>query len=145
MDSLNAIEIRMVKTVGKSEGRCAPDPYAVIDPGATEDLVGGLGWRISYISNQVEILSGALTGIRTKALPKVDAITAIETIGGEAILIGMGGVTCDSRKVQYESLFNSHHLRAHGTIVDNVAKEHGGKQCLKIKVDEKNKKCTSQF
>ena len=82
MDSFDTNKIRMVKTIGMSAGRCNPEPYAVIDPGATEDLVGGLGWRISFVSNQVEILCGALTGMGTKALPIVDAITAIETAGG---------------------------------------------------------------
>ena len=65
--------------------------------------------------------------------------------GGETILIGMGGVTYDSRKVQYESLFNSHHLRQHGTIVNDVAKSHGGKQNLQLKINEQIKNVPLEF
>ena len=82
MDSFSAVKICMVKTVGMFAGCCNIKPYTLIDTGATEDLVGGLGWRISFVSHQVEILSGALTGMGNKPLPIVDAITAIETAGG---------------------------------------------------------------
>ena len=62
----------------------------------------------------------------SKALPEVDAITAINTTYGEIILIGMGGVAWGKRQEKYESLFNSHHLRSFGTIINDLAKEHGG-------------------
>eukprot|EP00957_Ditylum_brightwellii_P091137 6939183-Ditylum_brightwellii.AAC.1 len=32
--------------------------------------------------------------------------------------------------MQHETLLNSHHLRANQVVVDDVAKKHGGKQCL---------------
>ena len=56
-----------------SKGRRSTEPYAVIDPGAVEELIGGDGWYISFVSTQTETLSGALEGIGTFTLPKVDA------------------------------------------------------------------------
>ena len=38
------LPIRMVKPM--PAGSFSSTPYAVIGPGATEDIVGGLGWRI---------------------------------------------------------------------------------------------------
>ena len=36
---------------------------------------------------------------------------------------------------QLDSLINLHHLRQNGIIVNDVAKQHGGSQYLKIRLD----------
>jgi len=128
--------LRMLKrteSVGMSNGRKTLLPYAVIDPGAEQDVIGGVGWHIMHFSDESETLSAALDGMGTAVLPKVDAVTAVEDSNGRVVLIGMGGVAYDRRTTQHEALWNSHHLRAQGAIVDDVAKTAGGTQCLKFK------------
>ena len=119
-----------------SRGRRNIQPYAVIDPGAVEELIGGDGWYITYISTQTETLSGALEGMGTLTLPKVDAITAVKNSNGKVILLGVGNATHDARTTQYESLLNSHHLRSNGVDVQDISRRHGGLQRLEIKVGQ---------
>ena len=127
--------IRRLDSIGMSRGRSSVQPYAVIDPGAVEELIGGDGWHISFISTQTETLSGALEGMGTLTLPKVDAITAVNDSKGKVMLLGVGNVTYDVRHTQYESLLNLHHLRTSGVDVQDIAKCHGGLQRLEITVD----------
>ena len=127
--------IRRNVSVGISRGRSTEPPYAVIDPGATEDLIGGVGWHIVHISQRHEVLRGAIDGMGTIALPKVDAITSVTDVKGNVHLLGFGNVTHDSRKTQHESLLNSHHMRNNGVKVNDVAKKHGGEQNLELKVE----------
>ena len=138
--SINDVEgiIRRTTSVGMSRGRPSRQPYAVIDPGAEEELIGGDGWHIVYVSGQTTSLSGAIEGMGSITLPKIDAITSVKDKDGNTILLGVGNATFDRRPSQYESLWNSHHLREHGTIVDDVAKSHGGQQCLKVKEPDGN-------
>ena len=103
--------IRRLDSIGMSRGRRSIQPYAVIDPGAVEELIGGDGWYISFVSTQTETLSGALEGMGTFTLPKVDAITAVENSKGEVILLGVGNATHDSRPTQHESLFASPQIK----------------------------------
>ena len=125
--------LRRFPSVGESSGRRTRQAYTVVDTGAVEELVGGIGWHILHVSNKTETLSGALEGMGTRTLPKVDAVTAVEDENGEVILLGVGNATYDRRIAQYESLWNSHHLRFAGIIVDDTSKSHGGEQCIKIK------------
>ena len=74
-----------------------------------------------HFSDESETLSAALDGMGTAVLPKVDAVTAVEDSNGRVVLIGMRGVAYDRRTTQHEALWNSHHLRAQGAIVDDVA------------------------
>ena len=128
--------IRRLDSIGMSQGRRSNQPYAVIDPGAVEELIGGDGWYINYISTQTETLTGALEGMGTLTLPKVNAITAVKTSIGKIILLGVGNATYDARATQYESLLNSHHLRSNGVDVQDIARCHGGLQRLEIKVGQ---------
>ena len=86
-----------------------------------------------HFSDESETLSAVLDGMGTTVLPKVDAVTAVEDSNGRVVLIGMGGVAYDRHTTQHEELRNSHHLRAQGTIVNDVAEIAGGTQCLKFK------------
>ena len=128
-------KIRRNTSVGMSSGRRIIPPYAVIDPGAEEDLVGGVGWYIRHISDSSQTLNGAIDGMGSITLPRVDAITAVNDSRGNVVLLGVGAVTYDCRLTQYESLLNSHHLREHGTVVNDIARCHKGKQNLEILVD----------
>ena len=49
--------------------RPSTQPYAVIDPGAETDLIGGLGWHVLYLSDDSEQLTGALSGMGARVLP----------------------------------------------------------------------------
>ena len=49
-----------------SRGRTLHPPYAVIDPGAEKEVIGGVGWHIIHFSDRSEALSGALTGMGSK-------------------------------------------------------------------------------
>ena len=129
--------IRRSTSVGISRGRTTRPPYAVIYPGATEDLVGGLGWRIVHVSKRTETLLGAISGMGSVTLPKVDAITAVTDVDGTVQLLGFGNVTYDGRVTQHESLLNSHHMRNHGCIVNDIATTHGGAQDMQFKVEGK--------
>ena len=136
VENTSSKRIRMVKkvaSIGMSRGRKRHPTYTVIDPGAEQDLIGGTGWHIIHFSDKSEPLGGALQGMGTQVLPKVDAITAMEDEDGKVVLLGFGGVAYDRRITQNESLWNSHHMRAQGSIVDDIAKEVGGTQCMKIK------------
>ena len=42
----------------------------------------------------------------------------------------VGNAAYDRRVTQYESLWNSHHLRSNGIVVNDVAKDKGGDQCI---------------
>ena len=112
------------KTAGMTVERCK-QPYTVIDSGATEDFIGGIGWKILNVTDRVEILSD-FRGLGSCVLPKVDGVTAISDSTGKIHLIGCGNVTYDKRPAQYESLWNSHHLRQNKIIVNDVSTEHGG-------------------
>ena len=138
--------IRRNTSVGISRGRTVKQPYyAVIDPGAAEDLVGGLGWQVTFISRRTETVAGALNGMGTITLPKVDAITAVVDDKNNVHLLGFGNVSFDSRISQHESLLNSHHLRDNGCVINDVAKKHGGKQNMEIKVDNQLTKIPFSF
>ena len=51
--------------VGISGGPKTHQPYAVIDPGAEQDLIGGVGWQILHFSDLSEPLQGPSKGIGT--------------------------------------------------------------------------------
>ena len=100
-----AMRVRMVKkTVGMSAGYRQPEPCTVLDSGATSDLIGGLGWKIVRITSQRELLSGALDGMGTCVLSKVDGVTAVKDSKGKTVLLGMGNVPWDRRQTQVESV-----------------------------------------
>ena len=133
--------IRMLKTnvsAGMSRGSTRQLPYAVIDPGAEREVIGGVGWRILHFSDKSESLSGALTGMGCQVLPSVDAVTTVKDENGNKILLGIGDAAYDRRTTQNESLWNSHHLRSNGIKVSDVAIEQGGEQCMYIKNENGN-------
>ena len=128
--------IRAVKratSVGMSRGRIQHPPYAVIDTGAEREIIGGVGWHILHFSDKSEGIHGALSGMGSEVLPSVDAVTAVNDSEGRVILLGVGEAAFDRRVTQYESLWNSHHLRANKVKVDDVARNEGGEQCIRIK------------
>jgi hypothetical protein len=129
-------KVRRFKSLGISKGRTCKPTYAVIDSGADQDHVGN-GWRIVHISRSMETLVGALDGMGSVSLHKVDAICAVMTSKNNVQLIGIGGATWDGRPSQHESLFNSHHLRSNKVQVNDVAKVHGGSQDIRIEIDGK--------
>jgi len=61
-------------------------------------------------------------------LPFVDAVTAVEDTDGKVVLIGVGDAGYDRRK-------NVYHMRSNGVIVDDIAKEVGGKQSFTVTDD----------
>ena len=127
-------------SVGMSRGSSRYPPYAVIDPGAEMEVIGGVGWRILHFPQKSETLNGALTGMGSEVLPTVDAVTAVEDEDGRVILLGIGEAAFDRRTTQHESLWNSHHLRSHNIVVDDVAKKDGGGQCIILKDQEGNER-----
>ena len=74
-----------------SQGRKGHLPYAVIDPGAEQDLIGGVGFAILHFSDEVEPLTGPLQSMGTEVLPKVDAVTAVEDKEGKVLGKGHTG------------------------------------------------------
>ena len=128
--------IRAIKrsaSIGMSRGSTRHSSYAVIDPGADKELIGGIGWHILHFSDKSETLSGALEGMGSSVLPSVDAVTAVKDSEGRVVLLGIGEAAFDRRVTQYESLWNSHHLRSNKVQVHDVAKNEGGNQCISLK------------
>jgi hypothetical protein len=64
----------------------------------------------------------------------VDAITAVNDLRENVVLLGVGGVTYDCRLTQYEPLLNSHHWRQNGTVANNIARHHTGKFLLMVDI-----------
>jgi hypothetical protein len=62
-------KIRSNASVGMSSGSRNVRPYAVFDPGAEEDLVGGVGWYIRHISDSIQTLNGVIDGMGSITLP----------------------------------------------------------------------------
>lgn len=124
--------IRRNTSVGMSRGRNTQPTYAVIDPGAEQDHVGD-GWRVVHLSESTETLRGALDGMGSVVMHKVDAVTAVLDSNGDVHLIGVGSATWDGRSSQHESLINSHHVRSSKCEVNDVAKIHGGSQDVRLK------------
>ena len=82
--------IRMLKkttSIGMSRGSSRFPPYAVIDPGAEKEVIGGVGWKILHFSDRSEALNGALAGMGTEVLPTVDAVTTVKDTDGRVILL----------------------------------------------------------
>ena len=50
---------RNIASIGISKGRTYRHPYAVIDLGAEQEHIG-TGWHITYVSERVETLNGAI-------------------------------------------------------------------------------------
>ena len=71
----------------------------------------------------------------TAVLPKVDTSVEVEDKNGKLVLLGNGGSTFHMRITPYEPLYNSHHMRSHGAIVYDKAKNVIGSQCFKVKDD----------
>ena len=110
--------------------RTSDPARAIMDPGTEHDIIGGEGWKIlSKESTEEATLGGALNGMGSRNLPVVMAITAVDTIDGTFIM-GAGRAGWDNRPSQTESLFNTHDLRAHGVVVNDVTKRDGGEQNL---------------
>ena len=133
--------IRMLKraaSVGMSKSRIRHPPYAVIDPGAEREVIGGVGWRILHFSDKSESLSGALAGMGSESLPSVDAVTSAKDTEGRTVLLGIGDAAYDRRTTQHEALWNSHHLRSNNVQVSDVAAELGGDQCIRVKDHNRN-------
>ena len=84
-----------------------------------------------HIFSRTEMLNGAIEGMGSVTLQKVDAVSAIEAADGRVHLIGVGNATWDSRDTQHESLINSHYLRASRVEVNDTSKIHGSDQCIK--------------
>jgi len=80
-------------------------------------------------------LYGGLNGMGSVNLPFVDAVTAVEDSDGRVVLIGVGEIGSDRRTTQFESLWNIYHMRSNGVIVDDVAKDVGGKQSFTVTDD----------
>ena len=123
---------RFGQIVGMSNEHRRSAAYAVLESGASSDMIGGLGWKIMQVTSDKQLLIGAIEGMGTCVLPRVDAVTAVNDINGETVLLGMGNVTWDKRETQYESLWNSNHLRKNKVIVNDIAKCHGGSQNITI-------------
>ena len=128
--------LKRTTSIGMSRGTIVRPSFAVIDTGAEMEVIGGVGWKVLHFSDKSETLGGALSGMGTEVLPSVDAVTAVEDADGRVVLLGIGNAAYDRRKTQYESLWNSHHLRANKVVVSDVAKELGGDQCIRFKADD---------
>ena len=118
-----------------SKGSTRHAPYAVMDTGAEREVVGGVGWKILHFSDKSESLHGGLNGMGSVNLPFVDAVTVVEDTGGKVVLIGVRDAGYDRRTTQFESLWNSYHMRSNGVIVDDIAEEVGRKQSFTITDD----------
>ena len=79
------------------------------------------------MGDRVEHLVGAIAGMGGTTLPKVDAVIAVDLKNDRTVLIGVGNAAYDRRITQHESLINSHHVRANGIKVNDIAERHGGK------------------
>ena len=44
--------LRMSRSVGMMVNKLSNQPYAVIDPGAEEDILGGIGWYVVHFSER---------------------------------------------------------------------------------------------
>ena len=85
------------------------------------------------MTNESDPLSDVFQSMGTEVLPSVDAVTAVDDKDGRTILLGIGRAAFDRRTTQFESLWNSHHLRANNIVVDDVTKSRGGKKYLVFK------------
>ncbi len=134
--------IQMLKraaSVGMSKSQIRHPPYAVIDPGAKREVIGGVGWQILHFFDKSESLSGALAGMGSESLPSVDAVTSAKDTEGRTVLLGIGDAAYDRRTTQHEALWNSHHLRSNNVQVSDVAAELGGdQQCIRVKDHNRN-------
>ena len=108
-----------------SLGSIRHPPYAVINPGAEREVVGGVGWHIIHFSDKSESLNGALTGMGSEVLPSVDAVTAVEDGDVRVMILEIGKAAYDRRTTQHESLLNSHHMRANKVKVHDVERSEG--------------------
>ena len=75
----------------------------------------------------------------SEVLPSVDAVTAVEDSEGRVVLLGLGEAAFDRRVTQTEALWNSHHIRANNIEVDDVARNVGGGQCIKMTTNNGNR------
>ena len=114
-------------------GRGTDRPRAIIDPGSDFNIIGGVGWEVLSSVNKSTRISGALSGMGDKKLPIVCAVTVCDHPTKGPLLIGVGEAAWDEDPSQMESLFNSHHLRKFGVVVDDVSERDGG--LSKIELD----------
>ena len=75
-----------------------------------------------------EPLNGGLNGMESVNFPLVDAVTSVQDTDGRLALIGAGKAGYDRRMTQFEFPWNIYHMRSNGLIVDDIAKDVGGKQ-----------------
>jgi len=128
-------EVRALKramSIGIFKGSTRHAPYAVMDTGAEREVVGGVGWKILNFSDKSEPLHGRLNGMGSVNLPFVNAVTVVEDTDGRVVLIGVGEAGYDRRTTQFESLWNIYHMMNNGVIVDDIAKDVGGKQSFTV-------------
>ena len=118
--------VKKTKSVAMSTKSKVVPPYAVINPGAKKEILGGLGWYILHFSDKSESLNGALSGMGSEILPSVDAVTCVYNINRKAVFLGVGEAAYDRRSTRVESLWNSHYTRSNKVVVDDVAKSQGG-------------------
>ena len=64
---------RFGETIGMSDGHRQSEPYVVLDSGISSDMVGGIGWKIIQVTSDKQLLIGAIEGMGTYVLPRVDA------------------------------------------------------------------------
>ena len=71
----------------------------------------------------------------TAVLTKLDAVTAAEDKNWKLVLLGIFGVAYNRQIAHVESLWDSYHMRYHGSVVDGVSKGVFIVQCIKFNND----------
>ena len=105
-------------------------PRAIIDPVTEQDIIGGVGWHILEMVEQISAgFIGALLGIGEVDLHMVKPITLGNSKDGK-ILVGHAYAAYDNRNEQSETMLNSHDLQKHGVVVNDTTKRDGGEQNL---------------
>ena len=129
----HSIRIRALKrptSIGMSKSCTRHQSYAVIDPGADMEVIGGVGWHALHFSDKSERLGGALEGMESEVLPSMRSLQLKTWKEERYYLDSVMPLSTEER--------NSHHLRANKIQVSDVTRDQGGDQCIRAKDENRN-------
>ena len=104
----------------------------VVDLGADIPMACPAMWTLLYLSPETVTMYSALEGSKGRTLHYATAVTAVDLLDGNIIIVGAENVIWIPDKAQQESFLNVHHISNAGVVIDDRLWVHSGTQEMTV-------------